>query len=98
MNERPGETKQQCYLHLSGVAMSQNYKVTKKNRHIARRFHYVKQGVKTKDHEVEWIPNDNQLADEMTKTQEAHKSLPNKKRVASVWMRLLALGSIVCLL
>ena len=35
----------------------------------------MKQGVKTKDHEVEWIPNDDQLADEVTKTQEAHKSL-----------------------
>ena len=57
------------------VVMSKNYKVSKKNSHIARRYHYVKQGVKTKDHEVEWIPNDDQLADEVTKTQEAHKSL-----------------------
>ena len=61
-------------------AMSQNYKVTKKNRHIARRFHYVKQGVKTGDHEVEWIRSEDQLADDMTKTQEAAKSLPHMKR------------------
>ena len=26
------------------VAMAKNYKPTKKNRHIARRFHYVKEG------------------------------------------------------
>ena len=40
----------------------------------------MKQGVKTKDHEVEWIPSDYQLADGMTKTQEASKSLPHMKR------------------
>ena len=34
------------------VAMSKNFKVSKKNRHIARRYHYVKQGVKTKDHDL----------------------------------------------
>ena len=62
------------------VAMSKNYKVSKKNRHVARRYHYVTQGVKTKDHEVEWIPSDDQLADDMTKTQEATKSLPHMKR------------------
>ena len=62
------------------VAMSNNYKVSKKNRHIARRYHYVKQGVKTKDHEVEWITSDDQLADDMTKTQESSKSLPHMKR------------------
>ena len=62
------------------VAMSKNYKVSKKNRYIGRRYHYVKQGVKTKDHEVEWIPSDDQLADDMTKTQESSKSLPHMKR------------------
>ena len=62
------------------VDMSKNYKVSKKNRHIARRYHYVKQGVQEGDHEAEWIPSDDQLADDMTKTQEAHKSLPHMKR------------------
>ena len=52
----------------STVARSKNYKVSKKNRHIARRYHYVKQGVQNGDHEVEWIPSDDQLADDMTKT------------------------------
>ena len=59
--------------------MSKNYKVSKKNRHIARRYHYVKQGVKTKDHEVEWIPSDDQLADDMTKTQESTKTATHEK-------------------
>ena len=47
---------------------------------VARRYHYVKQGVQKGDHEVEWIPSDGQLADDMTKTHEAHKSLPHMKR------------------
>jgi hypothetical protein len=62
------------------VAMGKNYKVTKKNRHIARRYHYVKQGVKTGDHTLEWIKNDDMLADDLTKTQDAHKSLPHMER------------------
>ena len=62
------------------VAMGKNYKVTKKNRHIARRYHYVKQGVKTGDHTLEWIKNDDMLADDLTKTQDASKSLPMMQR------------------
>ena len=51
------------------VAMAKNYKPTKKNRHIARRFHYVREGERTKEHHLEWIPAQDQLADDMTKTQ-----------------------------
>ena len=62
------------------VAMSKNYKVTKKNRHIARRFHYVKQGSKNGDHVLKWISNQDMLADDGTKTQEASKSQPHMQR------------------
>jgi hypothetical protein len=62
------------------VAMSRNYKISKKNRHIARRYHYVKQGVRTGDHVVEWISNEDMLADDLTKTQESSKSLPQMER------------------
>ena len=40
----------------------------------------MKQGVKIGDHEVEWIRSEDKLADDMTKTQEAAKSLPHMKR------------------
>ena len=53
---------------------------TKKNCHIARRYHYVKLGVKTGDHTLEWIGNDDMLADDLTKSQDASKSLPHMER------------------
>ena len=51
------------------VAMDKNYKPTKKNRHISRRYHYVSEGERTEEHHLEWIPAEDQLADDMTKTQ-----------------------------
>ena len=59
------------------IAMSENYKVTKKNRHIARRWHFVRWGVKDKLFKLCWIPGKDQLADDTTKTQEAKKSQPH---------------------
>ena len=56
------------------------YKVSKKNRHIARRFHYVKEGVKNGSHVLEWIKKDDMLADDLTKTQDGTKPLPHMKR------------------
>ena len=46
------------------VEMSKNYKQTKKNRHIARRYHYVRQGTRLNLHKLLWIKNDDQLADD----------------------------------
>ena len=66
------------------VAMSKNYKVGKKNRHIARRYHYVKQGVRTGDHDVAWIRGEDMFADDLTKTQESVKSLPQMQRTLVV--------------
>ena len=62
------------------VRMSKNYKVTGKNRHIGRRWHFVRQGVKNKLFNLVWIPGEDQLADECTKTQAASKSKPHFER------------------
>ena len=53
----------------AAVRMSKNYKPTKKNRHIARRYHYVRQGQDEGKHLIIWVPAENQLADDLTKTQ-----------------------------
>ena len=62
------------------VLMDKNYKPTKKNRHIARRFHYVREGERTKEHHLEWIPAEDQLADDMTKTQSREMIRKNVER------------------
>ena len=62
------------------VRMSKNYKVTSKNRHVARRWHFVRQGVKEKLFSLNWIPAEDQLADDCTKTQVSKKSLPHFQR------------------
>ena len=60
--------------------MSQNYKLTKKNRHIRRRWHFVRYGVKEKLFSIAWIPAEDQLADDTTKTQHPTKSKPHFDR------------------
>ena len=57
------------------VQMAKNYKVTAKNCHIAHRWHFVRQG-EGKLFTLSWIiPGvDEELANDMTKTQPAHKS------------------------
>ena len=62
------------------VTMSKNYKVTAKNRHVARRWHFVRRGVEDKLFILKWIPGEDQLADDMTKTQLASKSRPHFER------------------
>ena len=62
------------------VAMSKNYKPTKKNRHIARRFHYVRGGENINLHKIIWIPAEDQLADDLTKTQPSQFSQPHVDR------------------
>ena len=62
------------------VRMSKNYKITSKNRHIARRWHFVRRGVQNDLFTLQWIPGKDQLADDCTKTQEASKSLPHFSR------------------
>ena len=59
------------------VRMSKNYKVTPKNRHVGRRWHFVRRGVKDGLFTLQWIPGIDQLSDDMTKTQVASKSQPH---------------------
>jgi hypothetical protein len=60
----------------AAVQMSMNDKLTKLTRHIARRFHYVREGVKAGSHKIYWIPKEYQLSDILTKTQSASISNP----------------------
>ena len=48
-------------------AMSECNKDTAGNRHIARRYHYVRQGTVMNEHKFHWISTKFQLADPMTK-------------------------------
>jgi hypothetical protein len=62
------------------VSMSKNYKVTSKNRHIGRRWHFVRRGTIAKMFQLLWVPAEDQLADDLTKTQTADKSKPHFNR------------------
>ena len=62
------------------VSMDKSYKPTKKNRHIARRFHYVREGERTQEHHLEWIPEEDQIEDDMTKTQGMQTIMKHVKR------------------
>ena len=62
------------------VAMSKNYRVTAKNRHIGRRWHFVRRGVQANLFSLKWIPADDQLADDLTKTQPSAVSLTHMQR------------------
>ena len=62
------------------IRMGKNYRITKKNRHIRRRWHFVRYGVQEKLFTMHWIPGDDQLADDCTKTQVASKSQPSFDR------------------
>ena len=68
-----------CVDNAAAVAMSESPKLTKKTRHIARHFHFVREGVKRGLHVVKWISNKAQLADVLTKTQGANKTDPQVK-------------------
>ena len=64
----------------AAVKMSANDQLTRKSRHIERRFHYVREGQSTKMHSLHWCPGEDQLADIMTKTQSADKIDPHLER------------------
>ena len=65
----------------SAVQMASNTKQTRQNRHIQRRFHYVRQGQRDGKHKITWICKEDQLADIMTKTQDASKIDPQFTRI-----------------
>jgi hypothetical protein len=66
-----------CVDNSAAVAMAKSHKFNKKSRHIARHFHFVRQGVDDGLHEVTWVSKNVQLADIMTKTQPASKIDPH---------------------
>ena len=53
------------------ISMARCNKDTAGNRHVARRYHYVRQGTTLKEHVFEWIGTKNQLADILTKSSNA---------------------------
>jgi hypothetical protein len=55
-------------------SMSKNYKVTSKNRHVGRRWHFLRRGTIAKMFQLLWVPDEDQLAVNLTKTQTADKS------------------------
>jgi len=58
------------------VQMAKSGRMTRKTRHIERRFHFVRQGQDNGLHKLHWIPGEFQLADVQTKSQEAAKIDP----------------------
>jgi hypothetical protein len=65
-----------CVDNAAAIAMSNSPKTTKKTRHIARHFHFVRNGVERSLHTLQWVSNKIQLADVLTKTQVASKITP----------------------
>jgi len=63
------------------VTIARNGRLTRKNRHVERRFHYVKQGQAVRAHELHWIPGEAMVSDILTKTQDASKIDPQIERM-----------------
>lgn len=61
----------------AAVQMARNGRLTRKTRHIERRFHYVREGVQNGLHTLHWLPSSSMLADIMTKSQAAYKIDPH---------------------
>lgn len=59
------------------VQMAKNGRLTRKTRHIERRFHYVRAGEQAKVHTLQWCPSSYMVADVMTKSQPAYKIDPH---------------------
>jgi hypothetical protein len=82
-----------CVDNSAAVAMATSYKLTKKSRHIARHYHFVRQGVEDKLHKIFWISKDIQLADILTKSQPAAKIDPHLPYVVHKLPEFLSLAT-----
>ena len=51
----------------AAICMANYNKDTAGNRHVARWFHYVRQGTALKEHKLKWIGTKHQLVDILTK-------------------------------
>ena len=67
------------------ICMAKCNKDTAGNRHVARRFHYVRQGTVLKEHKFQWIASKYQLADILTK-------VGNKASFNHLWSLILHNG------
>ena len=71
------------------LRLSINDMMKKVNHHIARRFHYVKEGTKSGLHTVQYCKAEDMIADIATKLQISSKSKPRLIRamhgLPSVW-------------
>ena len=63
------------------VQIGKSGRLTRRTRHIERRFHFVRQGQEDGNHNLHWISNEFQVADILTKTQAASKIDPQLKNV-----------------
>jgi hypothetical protein len=64
----------------AAVQMGMNDRLTKLTRHISRRYHYVREGIKQGLHRLYWISKEHQLSDILTKTQSATLINPHLSR------------------
>ena len=55
----------------AAISIARCNKDTAGNRHVARRYHYVRQGTTLKERIFEWIGTKNQLTDMLTKCSNA---------------------------
>ena len=75
------------------VQIAKNGKLTRKTRHIERRFHFVRQGQQDGIHQLHWITCESQLADILTKTQTASKIDPHLIKIFCILPEHLTLNS-----
>jgi hypothetical protein len=66
------------------VQIAKNGKLTRKTRHIKRRFHVIRQGQQEGIHQLHWIPCNSQLANILTKTQLSGKIDPHLTKIFCV--------------
>ena len=66
----------------AAICMAKCNKDTAGNRHVARHFHYVRQGTVLKEHQFEWISSKFQLADILT-------NIGNKSSFSHLWAMIL---------
>ena len=66
----------------AAISMAKCIKDTTRNRHVARRFHYVRQCTAVKEHKFHWISTKHQLADVLTK-------VGSNSKFKSLWEMLL---------
>eukprot|EP00957_Ditylum_brightwellii_P102743 7830091-Ditylum_brightwellii.AAC.1 len=69
----------------AAVHIENDDQVTKRNQHISKRFHYMKEGQKMFLHLMKYQPKEDLLADITTKTKEVTKELPQWEWVMS-WL------------